>query len=409
MRTRVLFLSELHPYILPMIGAQLRVSRIVEALLVNHAVTFAAAIEEENQSLLKQWPSYSQLESIVLVNRLPYELQSRWGGFWHALDGIRPRRLPKDLEERMPRELLPKLQKLRESGEIDVVWASRTWMGELAREAGFDRIIVDVDDFEGPILEQEIERLRPYRREHLHRRMAKKLARYESSLTSRFDAVVVVKDQDREHLVAGDSRQVFRFGNGVDLPERYSSTAAPNAQLLFVGALRYEPNMNAIRWFIDNCFAHVRREYASAELVIAGRGPVPDVLQKAAQVPGVRLIESPAELDSLYAAARVVIAPIHSGNGTRLKVLEALAHARPLVATTEAVRGFPLTDGVVYKNANDAKTFADACVQLMRDDGLCERIGSQGRAWAEVNASWKTTMRDIESVVEFARNAPRSR
>lgn len=405
MRRRVLFLSQIHPLTGPLSGAQLRVSKILGALLQHHDVTFAVATLPENRLLLERWPIRNRLTSLIIAERDEYRPRARWGGWWDAAGAIWPGDVPTDIIERAPQALLEALRPLALSGAIDAVWASRSWMGELARTAGFERIAVDVDDFEAPLLEQDIARLRPYRRESIHRHIARRLRRYERSLTSRFSAVVVVKDEDRAQLDGGSGASVFRVANGVDLPAEYATQPVNNAQMLFVGTFSHAPNIEAMQWFVAECLPRIQQQCPAAELVIAGKGPINNEMRVLGTVSGVRLVESPEQLRDWYNSARVIVAPIRSGNGTRIKVLEAFAHARPLVATTEATVGFGVQHDRELLQADTADNFVNACLQLFTDDALCARLSAGGRAWVEANGTWSVNARAALDVIEYVARA----
>lgn len=400
-RRRVLLLSQIHPLTGPLSGAQIRVSRILDALLAHHDVTFAVATLPDKRSLLEQWPMRSQLASLLVAERDEYKPLARWGGWLSTLRALWPRAVPTDLTERAPRGLLDSLRILARSGKIDVVWASRSWMAELAREAGFERIAVDVDDFEAPLLDQNIARMRPFRREKIHRHIAQRLRAYERSLTRRFSAVVVVKDEDRRHLDSGHGASVFRVANGVDVPNLFSTIPVANAQMMFVGTFSHAPNIEAMRWFAAQCFPIIQQRCPAAELVITGKGPITEEIRVLENIAGVCVVESPVQLQDWYSGARLVVAPIQSGNGTRIKVLEALAHARPLVATTEAIVGFELQHDRELLRADSVAEFANACVRLLTDDATCLRLSESGRSWAESNASWSRNTNAVHDVIEY--------
>jgi glycosyltransferase involved in cell wall biosynthesis len=404
-RRRVLFLSQIHPLTGPLSGAQLRVSKILDVLVRHHDVTFAVATLPEKLSLLEQWPVRNHLASLIVAGRDEYRPRARWGGLLDTAGAIWPSAVPSDISERAPQALLEMLRPLAKSGMIDVVWASRSWMGELARMAGFERIAVDVDDFEAPLLEQDIVRLRPYKREPIHRHIARRLRRYEQSLPARFNAVVVVKDEDRAQLDGGHGASVFRVSNGVDLPVQYSAQPVSNSRMLFVGTFSHAPNIEAMRWFVAECLPRIRQQCAAAELVIAGKGPIIGEIRALSASPGVRIVESPEHLHHLYNSARAVVAPIRSGNGTRIKVLEALAHARPLVATTEAAAGFAVQHNHELLLADTTDNFANACVRLLTDDALCLRLATHGRAWVEANGTWSVNANAALEVIEYVARA----
>jgi glycosyltransferase involved in cell wall biosynthesis len=404
-RPHILFLSELLTWPLPLTGGQIRIAYVLEKLLQHYRVSFAACAPADELATLDSWPLLKRFESVLLRPSMPPFIGSRWGGLVPTLRTLLPRDVPVDLMERAPEPLREPLRALARSGAIDAVWASRSWMAELAKDAGFRRIAVDVDDFEGPMLAKEIERSRPYRRQGLHRVLARRLIAYESSIAERFSTTVIAKTEDLQQIAPAFRQRVVLVPNGLEIPGAVTPIRFDPPTLLFVGALGYRPNVDAVTWFADEIFPLVRRSIADCRFLIAGRGPVPDTLARLVQLPGITLVESPLEIAAMYQMSSVVVAPVRLGNGTRLKVLEALGFGRPLVGTTEVVTGLGLVAGQHFRCADTATAFAGECVELLTNVPAARAIADAGRTFVEQGASWATAMRAVPEVIERALSA----
>jgi glycosyltransferase involved in cell wall biosynthesis len=101
------------------------------------------------------------------------------------------------------------------------------------------------------------------------------------------------------------------------------------------------------------------------------------------------LLESPSDLTPLYADAAVVVAPVRTGGGTRIKVLEALARGRALVSTSFAAEGLGLGGGVHLELADTAAEFAAACVRLLSDQKRRMGLATAGRAYVAERFDWR--------------------
>ena len=95
---------------------------------------------------------------------------------------------------------------------------------------------------------------------------------------------------------------------------------------------------------------------------------------------GVRFAGFVEDLDGLYQQSRVVCAPILSGSGTRIKIIEAAAYCRPIVSTRIGAEGIELHNGDSIFLRDDPKSFAEACIRLLNDHELCKRLGTAARA-----------------------------
>ena len=153
----------------------------------------------------------------------------------------------------------------------------------------------------------------------------------------------------------------------------------PNAPtLLFVGSMGYRPNQDAAVFLAEKIAPLLRQEVPALRVVVAGFGMAPMLTRLRAA--GVECLDSPDDLAEIYANASVVVAPVRAGGGTKIKVLEAWLHHRPVVATSHAVRGLMAVPGRHVLVADTAADFASACRQLLADPDLAAAIASDGHA-----------------------------
>lgn len=150
-----------------------------------------------------------------------------------------------------------------------------------------------------------------------------------------------------------------------------------NRTLLFVGALFYPPNDDAMRWFGKSILPYLRCLAPEVRVVAAGRAE--ESLQRRLARDGIEYVHAPSDLAPIYADAAVVIAPLRGGGGSKLKVLEAWLHERPLVATPHAVRGIAAKAEQHLVVADGARNFARACAALLADRERAARLVHNGR------------------------------
>ena len=159
--------------------------------------------------------------------------------------------------------------------------------------------------------------------------------------------------------------------------------------MLFVGALWYGPNASGLEWFVREVLPRVRDQMPEAVLVVAGHGPVSVELSEALSLPGIELHVSPESLSELYARSTLSVAPLLSGGGTSIKVLESLVFGVPIIASPVAARGLGLQSGVHLKLAASAPEFARECVALLRDPATASRLATAGREEVERRFTWE--------------------
>jgi glycosyltransferase involved in cell wall biosynthesis len=216
---------------------------------------------------------------------------------------------------------------------------------------------------------------------------AERYARLADQYLPRFDRVVIAAGADGARVAARHGlAAVVTVPNAVRVPDRPRRVRPRARRLLFVGSLGYAPNADAARLLCEEILPAARRRGGEPlEVQLVGSRPPPDVARLAA-LPGVRLAADAARVGPYYAAARVATAPIRAGGGTRLKVLEALARGCPVVATPLGAEGLEVRDGAHLLLADAPDDFAGACVRLLDDDGLAERLRDCG--WELVRARY---------------------
>jgi glycosyltransferase involved in cell wall biosynthesis len=290
-------------------------------------------------------------------------------------------------------------QDVRMSDHFDAVWVDRTYFGEVARRAGFTRLVVDVDDIQTTFFSRDLLHSAWYRSKMFHIPEVVKLFCYERSATRRFWRLVVCKETDRHFF--GSPRKVFVVPNGVPTYPTASPEVERSGELLYVGAMHYPPNIDAATYFYRLIFPQVQESFAGACFQVVGKDPDPEVAAlhdgKTCFVHG-----TVPQVAPHYETASVVVAPIRQGSGTRLKVLEALARGKAVVATTTAAEGLDVRPGIDLEITDDVAEFARICVRLLRDPEKRRRLGQAGRKRVLERYSWERVGRVAERVLAAA-------
>ncbi|GAC1470969.1 MAG: hypothetical protein PVSMB7_22280 [Chloroflexota bacterium] len=154
---------------------------------------------------------------------------------------------------------------------------------------------------------------------------------------------------------------------------------------LFVGTFGYIPNEDAIRYLCSTIVPLIRRGAdRPLQILVLGRGDAPpDIRDACARAPEVELVGEVPELLSWYERSHAVIVPLRAGTGTRIKIVEAMAHGRPIVTTSIGMEGLEMQAGIHALVGDTAESFAAHCLSLMRDADERERLGLNGRQLCE--------------------------
>jgi len=200
---------------------------------------------------------------------------------------------------------------------------------------------------------------------------SRKMQRYEQVEVRKFHHVVAVSESDRGLMTQWvDGDRVTVVPTGVDLTEYRPDSSAPEPApvVTFVGAMDWEPNIDGVEYFAGEIWPAIQAEVPEARLRIVGRNPDRRVKRWASEsieVTG----RVPTVVEHLRQAA-VVIVPLRIGGGTRLKIYEAMATAKAVVSTTIGAEGLDVHHGRDITLADDARSFAQAVIVLLRDREL---------------------------------------
>ncbi|MBE2238304.1 MAG: glycosyltransferase [Caldilineaceae bacterium] len=182
---------------------------------------------------------------------------------------------------------------------------------------------------------------------------------------------------------------------GVDA-DLFPVTPVPKTKtMLFVGSFRHQPNLNAAYWLLRDIYPRLRQRIPTSSLVLVGLTPPPDLVSFAASV-GVQVYADAPDLLPFYQESRLVVAPIQTGGGVRVKILEACAASRPIVTTTIGAEGLPIVPDEHALFADSTEQFVEAISKVMNDDRLAQSIATKGRLLVEEQFTWAIIAHRIE-------------
>jgi polysaccharide biosynthesis protein PslH len=195
-------------------------------------------------------------------------------------------------------------------------------------------------------------------------------------------------------------REVAVIPNGIDVMEFAPVGGARQpGMILFSGLMSYYPNQQAMVWFLNAIFPLILRKIPNATLVIVGAAP-PGWLTARGKSSQVEVTGLVSDVRPYLARASVVIAPLLIGGGTRVKILEALAMAKPVVATSVGAEGLELLDRESVLIADDVGSFAEQVIRLLSDPDLAETIAANGRKYVLQHFDWNRIGERLSRVLQ---------
>lgn len=231
---------------------------------------------------------------------------------------------------------------------------------------------------------------------------ARRAQQWERRIIARSDLTIVMSEEDARSLRG----PCVVVPNGVDLDRFPAYAAAREPRLIFSASFNYEPNIDGATWLCEDILPRIRHRVPGATIVLVGREPDARVV-RLSSLPGVEAHFDVPDVFPYLRGARLAVVPIRQGSGTRLKALEAMAAARPIVGTTIGLEGLGLVDGRSAVIADSPDGLAAAAVRLLTDDAAAAAIAAEGRLVAERRFSWDLVARRyLDEVVGSALAGP---
>ena len=214
--------------------------------------------------------------------------------------------------------------------------------------------------------------------------------RYQAHVWAQFDRVQVYTNDDAEAArriapIVADRVRVNPFGvHARDIP---SATAERPGAIVFVGGFRHPPNVDAALWLSDEIFPLVHAQHPDAQLSIVGADPPESLRARASE--SVHVVGQVDDVEPYVESAAVVVAPMRSGGGMRLKVLQAMAAARPVVTTSRGSAGiWNLASAPTLLIAEDAEGIAEHISKLLASTEARHTLGARARSAVLAHHRW---------------------
>jgi polysaccharide biosynthesis protein PslH len=229
-----------------------------------------------------------------------------------------------------------------------------------------------------------------------------KTSHYISRYIGEFQACTVVSSKEKEILksIAPGYERVMIIPNGIAISEyqKIKCNQEPN-QIIFSGSLRYPVNYEAVKFFVEEIFPILKRYTPEVKLLITGNQDGVDILP-GKDDPRITYTGYVEDVHHLVACSRLSIAPLKTGGGTRLKILESLALGTPVVASSKGAEGLDVKHRVHLLIADEPNEFAQAVSELINNQDLHTSLSFQGRQLVEGYYDWDKIMPRFLDIVE---------
>jgi sugar transferase (PEP-CTERM/EpsH1 system associated) len=244
----------------------------------------------------------------------------------------------------------------------------------------------------------------------LMRREGRLLGTYEAQVAARADASLFVSEAEASlfRRQTGAER-VFAIENGIDTgtfdpAASFVAIDLPARTIVFTGQMDYRPNVEAVTWFADEILPLVRSRYPDAGFAIVGRAPT-DAVKALGKRPGILVTGEVADVRGWLAAAAAIVAPLKLARGVQNKVLEAMAMARPIVASAPAAEGIDHADTIAV--GETAAEIAGRLIAILADPEAARVRGKAARLQVMQRYGWDARLSPLDALLGTDPTGPR--
>jgi len=323
------------------------------------------------------------------------------------------------------------LTQLNDRVHFDAVLAFSSTMAQYAELIDANRRLIDLCDLDSRKW-ADYAKQSTAPRAWLYRTESNRLAQRERDIARQFDATILISQEEANDFAIGRHSEpqaqawgqnefsepqaqawgqkisnnttgefhnpIAIIGNGVTPPPAGALGGYDQQTVGFVGDMSYAPNEDAVRWFANSIWPRVRSRHPDAKFKIVGRSPSPPVM-RLNERDGVEVTGSVKNIMAELATFQCAVAPLRIARGVQNKVLEAMAAARPVIATSNAARGIEATEGQHLLIGDTPVAFADHITRLLADSNLCQQLGSAARAHVERIYPWNRQLQPLDALL----------
>jgi len=252
------------------------------------------------------------------------------------------------------------------------------------------RKVLNLYDLEAGLLRRQARVLPPGLGRWIYLNGAHRMEKLERRLPREADLIWTVSENERQHLLRQMPHlPVHLAPGGVDCDAIQPMPPQQGKEILFVGSFQYFPNVDGVRYFVNQVMPEVLKRSPDAVFRAVGRQP-DERITSLHNPPSVIITGQVDELTPCYRAAQVCVVPLRSGGGTRLKILEAMAYGRPVVSTTIGAEGIDVEHNRNILIADRPAEMAEAICKVLNEPDLARNLAEEGRRLVETRYAWKS-------------------
>ena len=351
--------------------------------LLGHQVTILAMNTVKHHITLTEIPeSVKELAEFKLVN-VPARI-SPVSALFNLLFSNKPYNATRFISKEFSEEL----QKVLHENEFDIIQLEGLYVCPyipVIRAYSKAKIIYRAHNIEHEIWSRTAVMAHGLEKWYL-KNLSKRIKRFEVQILNKYDLLVPITGRDGAILnKLGNKKPMHVSQTGID-----SSVLIPNSKnlkhptLFHIGSLEWSPNQEGLIWFFENCWDAIREKYPDLQFFIAGRN-APPWFQKMLNLPNVVFKGEVADAYEFMNSKSIMVVPLFSGSGMRIKIIEGMALGKPIVTTAVGTEGISTTSDVNIVITEDAAGFLQSISNLIENREYFDKISKNAIEYIHEN------------------------
>lgn len=254
----------------------------------------------------------------------------------------------------------------------------------LIRKYSKAKIVLRAHNVEHLIWERHIKNEKSVLKKAYLNLQLKRLKRFEVQVAGQVDAIVSITHIDKavfEKMVPGKPVFTCITGVNIDYYKRRGKNNLRQKTLFYFASMDWIPNQEAVDWFLENCWKQIYSVVHDCKLVIAGRN-MPQRYFKMNE-PNVLVVANVANSKDFYNQHDIMIVPLLSGSGLRIKIIEGMSYGKAIVSTSVGAEGINVTPGENILIANTPLEFSSAVIDLLNNNDKRHKLEVEAQKFAE--------------------------
>ena len=276
-----------------------------------------------------------------------------------------------------------KLQALLRKETFDIVQFEGVFMGpylDLVKKFSKAKCVLRPHNIEFTIWERFIKSEKNLLKSLYLQLQTRRLKKYELEVFPQFDGIIPISEADEKFIKSRVGSPVLTIPCATDL-NKYKEAPSLKANFFHIGAMDWMPNVSGVEWFLEYVWPLVISEIPEATFNLAGRDMPESLLQHKQK--GVSVVGEIKSAESFYKDNGILVVPLLSGSGIRIKIIEGLSFGKAIVSTSIGAMGIQLKKNENILIGDSPEDFAEAMVRLYKDKDFRLNVGKTARTLAK--------------------------